>query len=377
MGRSSSVGIVVLSSVALAGGLAMAGDNDKDGNVNELVGQYFKKDSDRSALLTKLKSTSPSLAKPRIQTALASEGERLDGLALATELKVPGLTETAKKLIDVPELEVYVVKLLLATQEKGTAHFLAERWTKLDKASSSFDTLSEQLKQVPVTDTGFVDEIRKVVIATKTDAQHRKAGAEILKFQMELPNADPAEIAKDKEWKTARGDYGKRAQKIPLVGVDLLSFPGWKKEGTTRPIGGNIRATKGMLELTEWPEAYQEVSLLLKVRVLVLDGDFGFDFEDKEGRGAWTPTLHGTEWCMTIGGGSELRAPGRRGSWSEIVFDIDDHSTKQQRFNRNISITVDGTTLLNRGAHNGKIGAFRVYAPKGDGVVGGIEIIKK
>ncbi len=376
MRRSSLGWMVVLSSMALASGVALAGDPDKE--VNELVGRYFNKTgSDRSELLSKLKTTSPTLAKPRLQTALANEGERLDGLALATELKVPGLAEAAKKLIDVPELEIFVVKLLLVTQEKGSTHFLLERWTKLEKGSASFNTLTEQLEQCPVGDPTFMDDMRKVVTATKTDQAHRTAGAEILKFQMDLPNADPAEIAKDKEWKAARGDFGRRAQKFPLMGVDLRALPGWKTEGTTRPIGGNLRVNRGILTLPEWPEAYQELSFLLKIRLLVLDGEAGLSFEDKQGSAAWIPTLQKDEWRMVIGGGTELRAPGRKGAWSEIVFDMDDHSTKQQRFNRNISILVDGNELLKKGAHNGKIGALRVEAPKGDVVVGGIEIIKK
>jgi hypothetical protein len=182
---------------------------------------------------------------------------------------------------------------------------------------------------------------------------------------------DPDEIVKN--WKRLVLDFVRCAQRHPISGTDLLALPGWRGQ-EARALGPNVRIRKGgSILLDALPDLMQGCSFTLRAHVLVLEGE-GARVQLRSEEGPWLPTFRKNEWTLATGTREELHVPGRRGEWTEIVFDVKDTGSPRRRYERIIRITVDGTVLLDSGRQNGRYSDFGFGAGDGTLIVGGVSL---
>jgi hypothetical protein len=266
------------------------------------------------------------------------------------------------------------VNQAFTTRDKTALRRLIDRWRKAPTDSDFFGKLSADLGQFAMDDAGLLEEFEKVLASTTAEDARRTSAGDILRWQMATD--DPStEIVKN--WKSLKAEFVRRTQHPRPTGTDLFAVPGWRKE-SSRPLGLNERIDrKGSLLLTEAiPESIQTGSFTLSFRMLLLEGDGPGLILGSE-QGEWWPTLTNGEWRVTTGARIEfhITAP-RAAGWTQVTFEVTDQSTPRTRFERAITIHVDGQLLLNTARLDGRIKVIGVSAGDAVVVLGGAEVTR-
>lgn len=319
----------------------------------------------RQAVGKALAAESPVLCQKALKVALAIDERRMLALTLALNLEVPGLFETVKKWIDT-SLEEDVVKLGLATQDKGAVDFLFDRWkaAKADTASFKFVTggFSEFVVQLDVIKKfkPFLDS------ADKCDA-----AATIVCFQFALDDDLTPKAVLD-GWDSEEDAYKRDSVPTTITGVNLLK--GARIGGTTRKIGGNVRVLpKGVLSMNLNAYGEQDFTLTFRIRVPAkADVQFGLAAD----QGTWSAHFSGREWISLDGTGAEKASPLKIDDWNVVRFSVTMNKEGNKRKSRICVLSVNDTVLVERGTLNGNLSELTIDNPTGDPVVlSGVQLL--
>lgn len=345
--------------------------------VNRLVTIYLQDaggTSDAFDALQKLRAADPRLLTKPVRGGIRNQQSRTVALELAHQLRVPGLTASIKRFLEDDEHRWLVLHLLLGTGEEDGLSLVVKHWADSSDLVDQ-EAIADKLKLVWVPYVGVLQQIKDLMSAVETRDPRRQWAAQILQLQMGLPSADADAL--DREWGRHKRQFTLYGARFSLQGEALDDLPWRVDKDRLRWVQRNkVLEPSGYLTLRPVPQSWQAGSFVLKLRVLVVEGD-GAVISFKSAQGTWYARLDGADWMTRGASKVEFRLPCKRGEWSEIEFDVDDVSQGAERLRRGLNITVDGKRLLYGGALNGEIDAFWINAEESTVVVGGVEILRR
>lgn len=328
------------------------------------------KEEEQYQLLSELqKSFTSQELKPLLIAQINDGQKRKRALHLATSMNVSGLYNSVKKHVDSDDF-LAILKYLLTVQDEDGTKFLFEMWKKSDVNSKNFTLLSEAFQQYKV-DLNCITRFKSFLKLGDDDKQKQSA-VKILCFQMNV--SSEKEI--NEQWKQFEKSYKNYTKKFSSKGVDLLEKVS-EITNATKVVNNFYLKPGGRIDCANLPKHINKGSFIVKVRVLVISGSeaqVGITME----QGAWSALLNKeSEWVVRTGNATEFaRVPVKIGQWSEVAFVIKDESTEKVRYNRNVAISVDGTTILDNGSCNGLFEEVYIISENAEMVVGGVELLK-
>ncbi|MCC6574178.1 MAG: hypothetical protein IT462_10345 [Planctomycetes bacterium] len=324
--------------------------------------------ADRKELDRKLKDLDRGLLQKPLKTAIFDEKKRPLALTLAIKLKVAGLFDTARKFIDTADEEA-IVRLALATQDKGAAQWAFDRWKSLDSASGSFGYVDGGFKSntVPV---DIFTQFKSYIAAKDSNEAKRACAAKILCFQLGVDDVYETGDYVQK-WPKLLADYQLDAKLFRISGSNLLAHQDLKIEGKVNKVGENLRmAAESWLQLKGQDE-WNTGSFTLTLRVRAISGEGAIAIFQTE-KGGVSPKIIDGHWQFDDLDDTALRV--KYGEWMTIKWEINNQDPEKMK--RQVKLFIDDNLILSNGGLNGPIKEFRVFAGDGPIVIGGADFAK-
>lgn len=341
--------------------------------LKKIVEKYVDPNTDNSARYDLGVEIKKNFVSSELKSVLSSpindEKKRKYALELATEMNVVGLDSVAKKHIDSEDF-MLVVKYLLTTQNEDITKFLFERWKKLEVDSASFTLLNTAFQTYNI-DLNCIERFKNF-IKLENQEKRKESAIKILLFQMSVANEK--EIFE--KWNIFEKKYKQYSYKFLCKGIDLAER-GVQTENAKKIVTNFLLKPGCRISFANFPKHINKGNFVIKVRILIISGSDA-KVGITVGQGAWSARLNKeNEWIVKTGDDKEFaRVQVKKEQWSEIVFNIKDESTEKVRYDRDISITVDGILILENGSCNGLFEKVEIRTENAELVVGGVELIK-
>ncbi len=274
-------------------------DRPNKREVRELVAKYLSKDTeevDRAAALKRLQEGTPALAATPLRYALRDDDTRARALTLATELRVEGLWSTASTFIDGDD-EDFIIKYGMVLQERGASEEVFDRWKDAEVASTKYAIANGALRAYPV-DTAVVRKVKDFLDRDAEDDRKAKDAAEILRYQLALPDASVEEISDN--WSELMAQFSLDRRGFRLAGTDLFQDSKWEEVGTVFHVGKNYRLAPGAWMKCAAPSEWNDGDRTFVVRVRVVEGT-GVAVGLGTAQGMWTVELKDRQWVVRSG----------------------------------------------------------------------------
>ena len=356
------------------------GQDLKEREIVDLVGQFTSDLTDakgKDEAFIKLRRANPSVVKKLIVPLLSNEDKRGAALDLAIKLRLTGLFNETKKLID-GESGAKVIELFFTTYDTAAQNFLFERWKTVDVTSESFKLLDEGFRKYPVVDVSLLTKFHPYLSGANQNLKDSATG--VLAAQLGAVGSDSDELLAN--WNKLKATFAKESMSFPPTTIDP-SLVSRYLVTEVRSVGKNHRiGMTGSLAMM-FDEPIKD-SFVIRMKIMP-KGNAGkvifkmrdFPRDPTAEYGFWELAWGDGNWCVRSSR-NEYSLPVKVGEWEEIEFDVRQETTAEgggvQKVSRYLRIQVGGKTLLPKGTMSRPPASLEIQAEGSEIVVGGIEV---
>jgi hypothetical protein len=351
---SSSVGSLRRNAGCPVVGAAFAGEV-ADGRVRARVAEATDPAAPaarREELAAALAGEPAAALSKALREAVLSNPRRPLAIDLASRLRVPGVFASAKRYAEGPS-GAAVAALALADGDPASRAWLVSRWRTAAPDSPAFRDADSALRT-----TAAPIDVVDGVAASLPDPARGAAALDVLRFQMAVDDARPADLAA--RWQEARARYAFESKEHAAPGRDLLAAEGWRLRGARR-VGANLRIAAGScVDLPALPGRAGIEDGALRLAVAAPGGGAAIVVRTEDGRQELNLRSDRESWFLLEGPpreGDRVTAPFVAGAWAQIELRVRAARVPGTPGARDVRVLVDGRELRPSG------GFWRLASP--------------